>query len=465
MRRIALFLFAAAAAFAQVYPINTQPATAAWTSATAGGAVGTGAALLVPTQGFNGATVALNQGSTIAAGVVSFEVSNTPDATVTNNWYALQCTAIDTGTPASTYTLQASTKKAFVCPTGAWPRFEVRLSTAITGSATVNVSVTLNSISGIQPPAAATAPVSGTVTANQGTAGGAAWPTSVNNFPATVDVNVGAPGSNTPRVAPAIVGASSTASWTSATSLNTTLSTNMTGFNAINVSISCTSTVTGGAVTFEASDDGTPGTGTTFYNQILSETPFRSSGQEAVFTLVASTNTQFRGSTLGNTTYRTRLSTAITGTATCTVTQTPVVMPVPQSLLSALLANTVANPAVIAAPVSNNVGSNGSSMSLQNALSTTVKTVKASASGSLYGVHCLTTVVSYIQIFDVATSGGVTLGTTTPNLSLGGPANGLIQHDWTAPIGFSNGIQVAATTTATGSSAPATAADCNFIFK
>jgi len=37
--------------------------------------------------------------------------------------------------------------------------------------------------------------------------------------------------------------------------------------------------------------------------------------------------------------------------------------------------------------------------------------------------------------------------------------------EWSNGIHFTNGIQVAATTTATGNTAPSTAVDCNFAYK
>lgn len=106
----------------------------------------------------------------------------------------------------------------------------------------------------------------------------------------------------------------------------------------------------------------------------------------------------------------------------------------------------------------------GWSPSKQSALSTTVQTVKGSA-GNLGGYHCLNAAaaVTYIQIFD--TSGAVTLGTTTPVLSFGIPASGAGNLEFSNGINFANAIKVAATTTAGGSSAPATAMDCNFLYK
>lgn len=101
---------------------------------------------------------------------------------------------------------------------------------------------------------------------------------------------------------------------------------------------------------------------------------------------------------------------------------------------------------------------------LLNGLSTTVTSVKSNAQGKLGYTYCYNpnASVAYIQIFDAATPGAVTLGSTTPKMSLGVPAtasSGL----GPALIGtqFLLGIQVAVTTTATGSTAPGTAMDCN----
>ena len=106
---------------------------------------------------------------------------------------------------------------------------------------------------------------------------------------------------------------------------------------------------------------------------------------------------------------------------------------------------------------------------LLNGLSTTVTSVKNSAPGQLGVVYCANPnssgSMTYIQIFDVATAAGVTLGTTTPKLSLGIPGT---QSSGIGPSGlgviFQNGIQVAVTTTATGNTAPSTAMDCNVTY-
>lgn len=107
---------------------------------------------------------------------------------------------------------------------------------------------------------------------------------------------------------------------------------------------------------------------------------------------------------------------------------------------------------------------NGWTPFLDNGQGTTVTTVKGTA-GELGAYHCLNpnAAVSYVQIFD--TSSTVTLGVTTPVLSLGLPANDGGNLEWTIGVHFANGIKVAVTTTATGSTGPSTNVDCNFGYK
>lgn len=100
----------------------------------------------------------------------------------------------------------------------------------------------------------------------------------------------------------------------------------------------------------------------------------------------------------------------------------------------------------------------------QNALSTTVQTVNGS-SATLDLIHCENpaNAATFLQIFNVA--GTVTLGSTVPDLSFSMPASGGVLSLVGTNIFFRNAIKIAATTTATGSSAPATAIDCNFALK
>ena len=98
---------------------------------------------------------------------------------------------------------------------------------------------------------------------------------------------------------------------------------------------------------------------------------------------------------------------------------------------------------------------------LLNSLSTTVIAIKASA-GHLNFLQCYNPNSSqiYVQAFD-ATAANVTLGTTVPVQSypIGPTSTGGLAP--TFGVGFSTAISIAATTTATGSTAPATALDCN----
>ncbi len=110
-------------------------ATAAWTSATAGNTT-----LPVTCIGYSSVIVTFNQGSTITGGVVTFEASDTAAGT---NWYTV--IAMDSGvgnaTPSTTYTFVASQNVSRLVSCAGWYQFRVRLSTVISGSATVNVGI------------------------------------------------------------------------------------------------------------------------------------------------------------------------------------------------------------------------------------------------------------------------------------------------------------------------------------
>ncbi len=101
---------------------------------------------------------------------------------------------------------------------------------------------------------------------------------------------------------------------------------------------------------------------------------------------------------------------------------------------------------------------------LLNAIAGTVVKVKGSA-GLLGTVYCYNPggAVAYLQIFDVATAAGVTLGTTAPKLSLGIPST-LASGLGPAFVGieFLAGIQVASTTTVNGNTG--SSMDCNVTY-
>jgi hypothetical protein len=127
-------------------------------------------------------------------------------------------------------------------------------------------------------------------------------------------------------------------------------------------------------------------------------------------------------------------------------------------------------PAAAQAPVSV-----GSIPKLIAALSNTVVTLKSPTSpattvvGSVDAWYCVNpnaSSVAYVQIFDAATAGAVTLGTTAPKLSLPVPATATFGGDF-GPLGasFFAGIQVAATTGATNGTPVSSALTCNFMVR
>ncbi|QEL14801.1 hypothetical protein [Limnoglobus roseus] len=100
-------------------------------------------------------------------------------------------------------------------------------------------------------------------------------------------------------------------------------------------------------------------------------------------------------------------------------------------------------------------------------LTSTPVAVKASA-GNLYGFDFVNTgnAAAYVQIFDLAV-GSVTLGTTAPKLSKWVPAGGSWEEKFggEGKISFANAIVMAATSTPSGSTTPATGILANVTFK
>lgn len=99
------------------------------------------------------------------------------------------------------------------------------------------------------------------------------------------------------------------------------------------------------------------------------------------------------------------------------------------------------------------------------AQTTTKKAVKASA-GTFGGYYAYNpnASVAYIQVFDVA-SASVTLGTTAPDLVFGIPPSSAANLEITNGVNMTTAITLACTTTATGSTAPATGLDLTLLFK
>jgi hypothetical protein len=168
--------------------------TAAWTSATS-----LNTTLRLTVTGYSSVMVFLNQGTTIAGGVVTFEAS---DTTAFTNAYSVNCVQANSSLFGSTYTLAQSTNQALDCDVSGAAAFQIRLSTVITGTGTVNAGIMTSSM-----PTVPEVAVGGTVTANAGTGQfnvtctAANCPTNTAQFGGTnVSTGTGTGGAGIPRV-------------------------------------------------------------------------------------------------------------------------------------------------------------------------------------------------------------------------------------------------------------------------
>jgi hypothetical protein len=130
--------------------------------------------------------------------------------------------------------------------------------------------------------------------------------------------------------------AETTTSWTSATAANTALTMTVTGYNSVEVYFNQTTTLTGGAATFEISDT----TGfTNAYPANCAESNAFSAG--STYTFVASTNQAWDCDVSAAVAFRVRLSTTITGTGTVNLGMTANAMPtVPEVVVGGTVTTT-----------------------------------------------------------------------------------------------------------------------------
>jgi len=97
----------------------------------------------------------------------------------------------------------------------------------------------------------------------------------------------------------------------------------------------------------------------------------------------------------------------------------------------------------------------GTTPYFNSSLSNTVTNVKTTG-GRVYGYHIENpnTTKAYVQFFN-RTAANVTLGTTTPTNSLMVPAGGALDTaSFAPPWAYGVAVSIAATTTATGNTAP-----------
>jgi hypothetical protein len=109
----------------------------------------------------------------------------------------------------------------------------------------------------------------------------------------------------------------------------------------------------------------------------------------------------------------------------------------------------------------------GWSQSVFAALTNTKTLIKASAGtfGGYYTIYNPNSSVAYVQIFDVAATASVTLGTTVRDGLITIPATSAANLEMTNGVHMTNGIVIACTTTATGSTAPGTGLDGTILYK
>jgi hypothetical protein len=201
--------------------------------------------------------VFFNQTTTITNGVVTFEVSDTTGFT---NAYPIQCVQANANVVSLTYTFVASTNQVFECDVAGFTAFQVRLSTQIAGTATVNVSI-ISTKDATQPDVTVGGTIAGTL-ANNGTAAAtnriATLPgiaqTSYNNGTATtqgrdVAANVGTDGllwtAQLPAIRPASYHASASFAGSSTTD-NAVMPGNASNTVLVTkIMVSCTQTTAG----------------------------------------------------------------------------------------------------------------------------------------------------------------------------------------------------------------------------
>lgn len=396
-----------------------NPVSTTWNSATA-----LNTASSATTAGYDTVVCTLVPSGTITAGQIIFEVYDGTTwlpvkAARTNSYYTDQGYSL-IGSPAGSLAWQVDV--------AGFPQFRARLSTAIVGAGSVAVTLVTSSAPntslvtiGIDPTTTAVGdfpnlPVSmGTqslqLTLTGANASGTAIPISgggVGGFNPNGQLYIDTAGYSSISITTTAIG-------TGAVNILATQSNSITG-SVLNSPVALNlqnSAVNGGA------GGNTLGSGTTYSAS--------TSGRYIV--LAINGGAQTAGSTT--------LSITLRGGPTTTPTQYTF------SLLSGGLNATAAQ--------------TGTLVYSNTALSSTAISVKASA-GNWYGGEIFNpaAAVTYLQIWNVLV-GSVTVGTTPPTRVVGIPAGASLPLSKVVPWSFSTAFVIAATTTPTGSTAPATA--------
>jgi hypothetical protein len=227
-----------------------------------------------------------------------------------------------------------------------------------------------------------------------------------------------------------------TASWTSATPINTALTANSQGFSNAFVTFRQPGSISAGQATFESSDDGMnwfglqcTSAGSNSGNNAQTNFVIASGNS---FNLGNTTLQSFTCPTAGTTQFRVRLNITIAGAGTEVVNITLSAVPISTNIEGSIL-------------LPQNIVGTATFDNAGNPV-TTIVAVKGLQT-NLYGwyVGNTTAAVCWLQILP----NGATLGTTAPTMTLMVPANGAANLGLTMPINL-QALNVAATTTASG---------------
>lgn len=139
-----------------------------------------------------------------------------------------------------------------------------------------------------------------------------------------------------------------------------------------------------------------------------------------------------------------------------------------EKTLATLAGGASATPATTVSIAASTVGGWSIFKPASSQITNVVQAVKSSAAGTLAGLIYLNNnsavAGGYIQIFDIATAGGVTLGTTPPTYTIIVPPYGWNDKPWVLGWAFTLGCQVAFTTTVAGNTAAAAPLECGGVF-
>lgn len=418
-------------------------------------------------NGYETITVSITGTFTVATAV--FEVSD--DAGTT--WYGAQGARSDSSTIESGYTTLTTTTRMWVIPINGGDSFRVRSTAVATGTVSVRISPTAgatadSAIVSLGAALPAGSAVIGALTANQ----------SVN----TAQIN-----GVTPLMGNGVTGTGSQ---------RVTIASDNTAF-AVNSTLSAETTKVIGTVrnvgNAGATFDSTIGAGTAPANQIVTGAIYNSTeispttgqafaiqadskGRQRQVIMDAAGNTRGANVTVANAILVDLSATTANATAikvdASGATINTALSQIGAAAVSAgngvsgtgVQRMTLASDSTGQVAPAANATSTGVSINFQTALTNSKIAVKASA-GNMYGWHIYNpnNAVTYIQLFNLA-SASVTLGTTAPTMVLVVPAQGGIDDYLPVPITFGTAITLAATTTASGLTAPTSTLVADFFF-